>query len=68
MGETFHVCDGNHMLQTWFPYINEVRGKNKSKHVHVTSWMLDANMENHGAIHSIMDGVNMSFFSLLHTN
>jgi hypothetical protein len=33
MGKMFHVWDGNHMLQAWFPYINEVRAKNKSKHV-----------------------------------
>jgi len=53
------VWDGNHMLQAWFPYINEVHMKNKSKHVRVTSWVLDANMENHGVLHSIMDGVNV---------
>jgi hypothetical protein len=67
MGKMFHVWDGNHMLQAWFPYINEVHAKN-IRHVQVTSWMFDANMENRGAFHSIMDGVNVSFFSLLHTN
>jgi hypothetical protein len=33
MGKMFHVWDGNHMLQAWFPYINEVHAKNKSRHV-----------------------------------
>jgi hypothetical protein len=68
MGKMFHVWGGNRMLQAWFPYINEVHAKNKSRHVQVASWMLDANMENHGALHSIMDGVNVNFFPLLHTN
>jgi len=68
MGKMFHVWDGNRMLQAWFPYIIEVHAKNKSRHVQVTSWMLDANMENCDDLRSIMDGVNVSFFSLLHTN
>jgi hypothetical protein len=68
VGKMFHVWDGDHRLQAWFPYINEVHAKNKSKHVWVTSWVLDANMENHGALHFIMEGIDVSFFSLLHTN
>jgi hypothetical protein len=47
------------MLQAWFPHINEVDANNKSRHVRVTSWVFDANMENHGALQSIMDGVNV---------
>jgi len=37
MGKMFHVWDGNHRLQAWYPYINEVHAKNKSRHVQVTS-------------------------------
>jgi hypothetical protein len=47
------------MLQAWFPYINEVHAKNKSRHARVTSWVFDVNMENRGALWSTMDGVNV---------
>jgi hypothetical protein len=47
------------MLEAWFPYINEVHVKNKSRHVRVASWVFDANMENNGVFWSIMDGVNV---------
>jgi len=30
---------------------------NQGMHVQITSWVFDANMDNHGAIQSIMDGL-----------
>jgi hypothetical protein len=59
MGKMFHVWDRNHRLLAWFPYINEVHVKNKSRHVWVTSWVFDANMESNGGFRSIIDGVNV---------
>ncbi len=47
MGKMFHIWDENHTLQAWYPYINEVHVKNKSRHLQITSWMFDANMDNH---------------------
>ncbi len=32
-----HVWYGNHRLRAWYPYINEVHAKNKSRHVQVTN-------------------------------
>lgn len=58
-GKMFHVWDGNHRLQAWYPYINEVHGANLSRHVCVTSWVLNADIENRGSLRSIMDGVNV---------
>ncbi len=59
MGKMFHIWDENHRLQAWYPYINEVHVKNKSRRVQITSWMFDANMDNHHVLRSIMDGVNV---------
>jgi hypothetical protein len=61
-GKNVSCVGWNHMLQAWFPYINEVHAKNKSRHVRVTSWVFDANMENCGALWSMMDGVNVWVF------
>jgi hypothetical protein len=36
-----------------------MRKTNQGIHVWVTSWVFDANMDNHGALQSIMDGVNV---------
>lgn len=36
-----------------------MRKTNQGMHVQITSWVVDANMDNHGALRSIMDGLNV---------
>lgn len=49
----FHIWDGNRRLKLG------IHTSMKSMHVWVTSSMFDANMDNHGVLQSIMEGVNV---------
>ncbi len=37
----FHVWDGNHRLQPWFPYIERAHPKDEDWHICVESFVLD---------------------------
>jgi hypothetical protein len=37
----FHVWDGKHRLQAWFPYINSVHSNDVDEHVFVDNFGLD---------------------------
>lgn len=41
LGKMFHVCDGNHRLQTWLPYIERAHLEDEDWHICVESFMLN---------------------------
>jgi hypothetical protein len=41
-GKMFHIWDGNHKLQMWFPYIEIVHPLEANWHIYVDSFALDS--------------------------
>ncbi len=55
----FHVWDGNHQLEVWLPYINQMHPIDETWHVCPTTWVLNVEIKNRRCLKTLMDNINM---------